>query len=114
MLNTPDQNAAGFVVPSPDPLRYEHHTDDPDEVAGILASMIPYGARVLDVGCGTGSLSKIIASICGAEIVGVEPDERRASAARQRGLNVHAAFLNESLLAKLGTFQVVVFADVLE
>jgi 2-polyprenyl-3-methyl-5-hydroxy-6-metoxy-1,4-benzoquinol methylase len=76
--------------------------------------MVPHGARVLDVGCGTGSVSLHVAANTGAQIIGVEPDERRAALARERGLDVRAEMLTDDLLARLGSFDVVMFADVLE
>ena len=44
-----------------DPFRYDGHLDAPQGVARMLADLVPVGARVLDVGCGTGSVSRIIA-----------------------------------------------------
>jgi 2-polyprenyl-3-methyl-5-hydroxy-6-metoxy-1,4-benzoquinol methylase len=55
-----------------------------------------------------------VAANTGAQIIGVEPDERRAALARERGLDVRAEMLTDDLLARLGSFDVVMFADVLE
>jgi methionine biosynthesis protein MetW len=87
---------------------------DSDEVGGIVTSMIPRGARVLEVGCGTGSLSRIVADTCAAEVVGIEPDSRRAERATARGLEVHVGYLSLELIHKIGLFDVVLLADVLE
>lgn len=111
---SPDENAAGLIQETPDPLRYDGQVLDPDEVSGIVTGMIPTGARVLEVGCGTGSLSKIVADTCGAEVVGVEPDAARAQRAAGRGLKVHVGFLTRELIHEIGSFDVVLFADVLE
>ena len=70
-----------------DPLRYDGHTDAPQEVARMLADLVPMGSRVLDVGCGTGSVSRIIADTRNAKIIGIEPNSHRAAAARARGIN---------------------------
>ncbi|MFZ0738923.1 MAG: methyltransferase domain-containing protein [Candidatus Acidiferrales bacterium] len=113
-ISSPDENAAGFVRGAPDPLRYEGHIMDPDEVAGIIAGMIPEGARVLDVGCGTGSMDEILVDACRAEIVGIEPDPTRAARARSRGFEVHVGYLSKGLIGEIGSFDVVLFADVLE
>ena len=72
-----------------DPFRYDGHLDAPQGVARMLADLVPVGARVLDVGCGTGSVSRIIAGTRNAKIIGIEPNSRRAAAARARGLEVY-------------------------
>lgn len=97
-----------------DPLRYDYHTFDPDEVSGIVASMIPQGARVLDVGCGTGALDQILSRQCQAEIVGIEPDQARAEVARLRGFNIQQGPLRRQLIREIGLFDIVLFADVIE
>jgi methionine biosynthesis protein MetW len=111
---SPDESAAGLIEGELDPLRYDGHVLDPDEVAGIVAGMVPKGARLLDVGCGTGSLAKLLADACGANVIGIEPDPSRARLASTRGLDVHIGYLSEALLPKTGLFDVVLFADVLE
>jgi len=112
--DTPDTSALGFLDKAPNPLRYDGQPNDPDEVVGVLSSTIPAGSRVLDVGCGTGSVSVQVASNRNLSLVGIEPDETRAARARERGLNVYAKRLTEELIAELGSFDVVLFADVLE
>jgi SAM-dependent methyltransferase len=111
---TPDDSSLGFLTKPADPLRYDGQPNEPDEVAGVLSSLIPRGSRVLDVGCGTGSVSAHVAANTGAQIVGVEPDPTRAARARARGFDVHAELLTEALVRRLGLFDVVMFADVLE
>lgn len=111
---SPDANATGLLAAAPDPLRYDGQSDDPDEVAGIIASYLSSGSRILDVGCGTGSVSKIVADLTKARIVGVEPDAERAALARERGLEVINESFSDDVIAKIGKFDVVVFADVLE
>ena len=113
-ISTPDASSRGFLAESADPFRYDGQPNQADEVVGLLSSMIPPNARVLDVGCGTGSVSTHIIANTGARLVGVEPDPRRAALARERGLDVHAALLTEELAAQIGPFDVVMFADVLE
>lgn len=97
-----------------DPLRYDGHTDAPQEVARMLAELVPVGSRVLDVGCGTGSVSRIIADTRDAQIIGIEPDSCRAAAARARGLEVHEELFTPAIVQRLEPFDVIVFADVLE
>jgi 2-polyprenyl-3-methyl-5-hydroxy-6-metoxy-1,4-benzoquinol methylase len=110
----PDASSRGFLAESADPLRYDGQPNEPDEVVGVLSSIIPRNARVLDVGCGTGSVSAHIIANTGARLVGIEPDPRRAALARERGLDVHAGLLTEESASRLGPFDVIMFADVLE
>lgn len=111
---SPDRAARGFLQQAADPARYGYQTLDPFESAGIMVGWVPTGARVLDVGCGTGSLSSLIREHCQAEVVGVEPDPARVEMARACGLRVHAGVLELGLRQELGEFDVVVFGDVLE
>lgn len=115
--SSPDRHAAGFVSVSLDPLRYDGAPEiltDPDEVGGVIGAMVPRGARVLDVGCGTGVLTRMIMDLREAEVVGVEPDSNRAAVAARRGVDVRVGILDRDLGARLGRFDVIVFADVLE
>ena len=97
-----------------DPLRYDTHMDAPQEVAHMLAELVPMGSHVLDVGCGTGALSRIIADARNAQIIGIEPNPARAATARARGLKVHEEPFTAAALQRLERFDVIVFADVLE
>jgi methionine biosynthesis protein MetW len=113
-LASPDESAAGFVECDLNPLRYDNHVLDPDEVAGVIAGMIPRGARVLDVGCGTGSITKLIQDNCDAQVIGIEPEFARADLAKTRGVNVRTGYLDRQTIDQLGLFDVLLFADVLE
>jgi methionine biosynthesis protein MetW len=113
-LSSPDEHGAGLVGGTLDPLRYGGQIFDPDEASGIITQMIPAGARVLDVGCGTGSLTQIVRSVCDAEILGVEPDPSRVEKARSRGVNVREGYLDRQLIVELGRFDILLFADILE
>lgn len=112
--NSPDQHATGFLHLDLDPLRYDGHTLDPWETTGMIASLVPTGKRVLDVGCGTGSMSKLLVDSRGAKLIGIEPDLQRAEKARERGLEVRHGIFDAEMAAQLGIFDVVIFADVLE
>ena len=112
--STPDQHAHGLLGDEPDPLRYDERPEDPDETAYMLRQLIPQGARVLDIGCGTGSLTIAATKGLGADILGIEPDPQRAELARSRGLDVVCGNVDRDLLRERGPFDVIILADVLE
>ena len=66
------------------------------------------------MGCGTGVLTRILADKCRAEFVGIEPDPVRAARAIARDLEVRVGYLTQKLIREIGSFDVVLFADVLE
>jgi methionine biosynthesis protein MetW len=104
----------GLSVTAVDALRYDGQTDDRWESTGILLSMIPEGSRVLDVGCGTGSISCLIRDKRSADVVGLEPNADRARRTAERGITVEMGTFSEDVVRRHGTFDVVLFADVLE
>jgi methionine biosynthesis protein MetW len=112
-MDTPDDHALGFAA-TLDPLRYDWGSEDPLDVSAVLQSMMPSGVRVLDVGCGTGSVTLIANRDRGNAIHGIEPDPQRAAVARSRGLIVHTGYLDEAFLSDNDPFDVAVAADVLE
>jgi SAM-dependent methyltransferase len=111
---SPDNSGTGLVDKPLDPLRYDGHTSNRYEVAGILQAMMPQNARVLDVGCGTGSVAIVANENKGNLVFGIEPDEVRAKVAASRGIQVTSGFLSEGFLMENGPFDVIVFSDVLE
>lgn len=113
-ITSPDSHGIGLVDAPLNPLRYDGHSEDPNEVAGILRTLMPRNVRVLDVGCGTGSVTLIANSGKNNDVVAIEPDAERAALARARGLNVVCGFLDDNFLETHGSFDVIVFADVLE
>jgi methionine biosynthesis protein MetW len=113
-LVSPDEYRAKLLPGEPDALRYDGSGDDPHEVAGMLLLQIPQRARVLDVGCGTGSVALVANRGKDNDVWGIEPDPERAALARARGLNIHCGFLDRPFIARHGPFDVVVLADVVE
>ncbi len=113
-ITTPDDSALGLLAAAPDPLRYENSSRDPDEVALKVAQHVPRGSRVLDVGCGTGCISAVVAELRAADLCGVEPDPARVAMARARGLTVVEGYLTPEFFAQHGTFDAILFVDVLE
>jgi methionine biosynthesis protein MetW len=108
------ESTRGLTAANVDPLRYDGHNLDRRESTGLICDMVPIGSRVLDVGCGTGSMSMLVRDTRQATIVGIEINSARAEVARQRGLDVHVGALDAEAAVALGQFDVVLFADVLE
>lgn len=80
-----------------------------------LFAFIPEGARVLDVGCSTGNFGEALERISGCEVVGIDIFDNDIEIARTRITRAEVRDVTvPSDLADLGTFDVVVFADVLE
>ncbi len=52
------------------------------------------GSDVLDVGCGTGIVARLFQA-AGCTVLGVDPDERMADLARERGLEVEVAKIED-------------------
>ena len=109
-----DAGAIGFVCGSPNALRYDWASDDPEEVAGVLRSMMPNDVRVLDIGCGTGAVTALVNRNKNNNVCGIEPDPMRAARARTRDIEVYNGMLDETFGSRHAPFDVVVMADVLE
>jgi SAM-dependent methyltransferase len=73
-----------------DAERYDRARPDyPDALVARIVAGSP-GPEVLDVGCGTGIAARQFQA-AGCAVLGVEPDERMAAFARNRGLQVEVA-----------------------
>ena len=63
----------------------------------IIAGMVRPGTRVLDLGCGDGSLMKFLATARGVKGYGIEIDDRNVLAALKNGINVLQGDLERGL-----------------
>lgn len=81
----------------------------------LVARMVPHGARVLDLGCGTGELLAHLQATRGCTGYGVEIDDANVQACVQRGVNVLQLNLEDGL-AMFGdaSFDVVLQIDTLQ
>jgi ubiquinone/menaquinone biosynthesis C-methylase UbiE len=66
----------------------------------VVAAVAPRpGARILDLGCGPGTLARLVARTCPeAEVVGVEPDPVMGERARRVGGNVRVVAASATAL----------------
>jgi homoserine O-acetyltransferase len=80
-----------------------------------IAELIPAGASVLDLGCGSGTLLAGLRETNARRLVGVELDEQKILTGIRRGLDVIQADLNRGLGAfATGEFDCVVLSQTLQ
>ena len=85
----------------------------PDQLS--IASLVPHGSRVLDLGCGTGELLAYLIKARGCSGYGVEINDVNVQACVARGVNVIQLNLDEGLaLFGDATFDVVLQIDTLQ
>jgi SAM-dependent methyltransferase len=80
----------------------------------VLRRVPTTARRVLDIGCGTGELGRVIKQTSGCEVVGVTYSEAEAELAARHLDQVLARDLNEFDPGELGEFQCVVCSHILE
>ena len=110
-----------MVVPSPELHVYARDVDVNERTSlAVLAGQIPAGARVLDLGCGTGAIGRFLVERDGAAAgpvdgVTVSADEARLAAPHYRRVEVADLDTCDLLaLFQRGSFDIIVCADVLE
>ena len=81
----------------------------------VIADLVPHGARVLDLGCGTGELLAHLQRHKACTGYGIELDDANVHACVQRGINVIQLNLEEGLaLFDDASFDVVLQLDTLQ
>jgi methionine biosynthesis protein MetW len=81
----------------------------------LLSQMVPRGARVLDLGCGDGTMLDLLARERGCTGYGIELDDANVLACARRGVNVIQRNLEEGLdLFDDKAFDVVLQLDTLQ
>lgn len=84
-------------------------------VMNTIASLVPHGARVLDLGCGDGALLAHLQATRGCTGYGVEIDDTKLLACVQRGVSVLQFNLDEGLsMFADNAFDVVLQIDTLQ
>src|SRR5574340_1143841 len=89
---------------------------DPAQPLNHIANLLPHGATVLDIGAGSGVLSRVIKrSGKQVKIDGIEPNEFAAELARPYYRSMYQGYAQEYLKALPDVqYDYVVLADVLE
>jgi 2-polyprenyl-3-methyl-5-hydroxy-6-metoxy-1,4-benzoquinol methylase len=86
----------------------------PNDAWFKLFTFVPPKARVLDVGCSSGNLGKALKEEKGAFVVGVDIDEPDIKKAKKVLDEAHIVDLEKDDLSQLGSFDVIIMADVIE
>jgi 2-polyprenyl-3-methyl-5-hydroxy-6-metoxy-1,4-benzoquinol methylase len=101
----------------PHAFKYSEFQDDPASTHSKIVSLVPPATRVLEFGCATGYMSKVLKDRLGCTVVGVEIDSEAAALAEQHAERVIVGDAEKiDYAAELAgeEFDVVLFADVLE
>jgi 2-polyprenyl-3-methyl-5-hydroxy-6-metoxy-1,4-benzoquinol methylase len=98
---------------------YEYQVSpEADSAPARVIRMVGTGKRVLEMGAGPGSITKLLSSASGCRVTALEIDQGAIEKLRAFCDSVYQADLNQegwpSLLESCGRFDVVVAADVLE
>jgi methionine biosynthesis protein MetW len=80
----------------------------------VIADQIPDGSRMLDLGCGDGSLLKILAQEKNIKGLGVEGDQNKIIECIANGVPVIHADLNDKLPFKDNSFDYVILSHTLQ
>ncbi|WP_091926546.1 class I SAM-dependent methyltransferase [Methylobacterium sp. yr668] len=95
-------------------LRYNSRNNNRYESTGLLISFMKKNKKLLDVGCGTGTITSTLRDALSLDVVGVEPHPERAEQARTEGLNVITGVYDQTFAQRNEKFDYILFADVLE
>lgn len=105
---------AGLSKQNVSSLRYNSRNNNRYESTGLLISFMKKNKKLLDVGCGTGTITSTLRDALSLDVVGVEPHPERAEQVRTEGLNVITGVYDQTFAQRTEKFDYILFADVLE
>lgn len=79
-----------------------------------ITSFVPEGATVLDVGCSSGNLGKALKVMKKTKVIGIDIDKDDIKLAKKVLDDALVIDLEKDALDKLGSFDVIIMADVIE
>ena len=103
-----------FLGFEPDPARYEQSHVLPGDSYDVIACLVKRSSKVLEIGCGTGTLLECLSRRRDCKVFGIEPNKDRADLARQKGLTVIQAYLAPETRLPAASYDYIILADVLE
>lgn len=111
-------NLSRLILITTTPHKYEYTVDlDADTAAARVARLVGQGKRVLEVGSGPGSITRLLCELHNCRVTALEIDENAISKVSPYCVQVHQADLNDGswpILLGPEHFDVVVATDVLE
>jgi len=91
--------------------------NDSDHVAHKILALVPPGSRVLEIGCSSGSQTRLLKNTLGCSVTAIEIDATAAEDAREFCARLIIGDIeNLNLVEELGnqSFEVIILSDVLE
>lgn len=79
-----------------------------------IIELVPKGSRVLDIGCSSGNLGAALSKEKNCEVVGIDLNKEDVETAKKRLSAAYVKNIETDKLDSLGTFDCVIFADVIE
>lgn len=90
------------------------YTEDMNTTWFKMVSNIPEKSRVLDIGCSSGNFGKVLTKQKECEVIGVDLDAEDVKRAKKVLKAAYVMNIERDNFSKLGKFDRVIFADVLE
>lgn len=97
---------------------YSNHLFTPGSVNNSWSHLYDYiseGDEVLDVGCSSGNFGEVLIQLKNCTVTGIDLDKKDITEAKKKLNKAIVGDINDiSLIAKLGKYDIIIFADVLE